>query len=138
MPVVRNGEPGDLDQVESIQHASPEAAQWRVADYLEHDLRVAVEDGQVVGFLAARPVAADEYELLNIAVTPEFRRKGVARGLIQALLTDTGGTLFLEVRESNGAARNLYKSMGFQEVSIRREYYNQPPETAIVMMFHSC
>ena len=52
-----------------------------------------------------------------------------------AMLT---GNFYLEVRESNQAARNLYKSMGFQEVNIRPEYYQFPLEAAIVMKFHSC
>jgi ribosomal-protein-alanine N-acetyltransferase len=46
--------------------------------------------------------------------------------------------VFLEVRESNQAARIFYKSMGFQEVGIRKEYYQAPLEAAIVMKFHSC
>ena len=138
MPLNRRGEPGDLEEVGAIQRSSPGAALWPVADYLEHDFRVAVEDGHVVGFLVARRVSPDEAELLNIAVAPEFRRKHVARDLLGTLLADTRGTLFLEVRESNTAARKLYKSIGFQEVSIRRDYYENPPETAIVMKFHSC
>ena len=82
--------------------------------------------------------APDESELLNLAVAPEFRRKGLARALVQQLLNARGASLYLEVRESNHPARNLYKSMGFQEVNIRPEYYQNPPEAAIVMKFHSC
>jgi ribosomal protein S18 acetylase RimI-like enzyme len=48
------------------------------------------------------------------------------------------GTVFLEVRESNKAARNLYLSLGFQELGRRPEYYETPLEPAIVMKFHSC
>ena len=94
-------------------------------------------------------MAPDESELLNLVVAPEFRRKGLARALLQEFLTapatpgqakacPTKSSLYLEVRESNQAARNLYKSMGFQEVNIRPEYYQAPPEAAIVMKFHSC
>jgi ribosomal-protein-alanine N-acetyltransferase len=86
----------------------------------------------------ARRVAPDESELLNLVVAPEFRGKGLARALLQELLTAPAASLYLEVRESNRAARNLYKSMGFQEVNIRPEYYQSPPEAAIVMKFHSC
>ncbi len=46
--------------------------------------------------------------------------------------------MFLEVRESNIAARNLYKRLGFLEAGRRRDYYPAPPEDAIVMKFHSC
>jgi len=76
-----------------------------------------------------------------MAVRPLFRRHGVARRLLQSLLEEPLNIVFLEVRESNQAARYLYKSMGFQEVSVRRAYYRTPdglPESAIVMKFHSC
>ncbi len=138
MPVIRPGQAGDLEEVAAIQASSPEAAQWDAADYLRYDFRVCLHDGRVAGFLVARHVAPDESELLNLAVAPEFRRKGFARALVQQLLNARGASLYLEVRESNHPARNLYKSMGFKEVNIRPEYYQNPPEAAIVMKFHSC
>ena len=149
MPVIRPGQVGDLAEVAAIQTSSPEAAQWSAADYLQYDFRVCLHRGRVAGFLVARRVAPDESELLNLVVAPEFRRKGLARALLQEFLTapatpgqakacPTKSSLYLEVRESNQAARNLYKSMGFQEVNIRPEYYQAPPEAAIVMKFHSC
>jgi ribosomal-protein-alanine N-acetyltransferase len=138
MRVVRRGEFADLDAVREIQDLSPEAAHWRVEDYLEQDFRVAVHDGRIAGFLVARRLAPDEAELLNLAVEPEFRRTGVAISLLDALISDYRGTVFLEVRESNSAARKLYKRLGFQEVARRQEYYKEPLETAIVMKFHSC
>jgi ribosomal-protein-alanine N-acetyltransferase len=138
MPVIRPGDPSDLGEVAAIQAASPEAAHWAVADYLQYDFRVCVEHGWVAGFLVARQVAPDESELLNLVVAPEFRGKGFARALLQELLAAPSGSLYLEVRESNHPARNLYKSMGFQEVNIRPQYYQSPPEAAIVMKFHSC
>ncbi|MGA3016226.1 MAG: ribosomal protein S18-alanine N-acetyltransferase [Bryobacteraceae bacterium] len=138
MPVIRAGHPRDLAEVAAIQADSPEAAHWNAADYLQYDFRVCLQDGRIAGFLVARRVASDESELLNLVVAPEFRRKGLARALLRELLTAPAGSLYLEVRESNLAARNLYKSMGFQEVNIRAEYYQAPPEAAIVMKFHSC
>jgi ribosomal-protein-alanine N-acetyltransferase len=47
-------------------------------------------------------------------------------------------SVFLEVRESNLGARAFYKALSFQEVNIRQDYYDQPSESAIVMVFHSC
>jgi ribosomal-protein-alanine N-acetyltransferase len=149
MPVIRPGRPCDLAEVAAIQAASPESAHWDAADYLQYDFRVCVHGGRVAGFLVARRVAPDESELLNLVVAPEFRRKGLARALLQELLSapatpgqakacPTKSSFYLEVRESNQSARNLYKSMGFQEVNIRPEYYQAPPEAAIVMKFHSC
>jgi ribosomal-protein-alanine N-acetyltransferase len=138
MPVIRRGEAEDLEVVAAIQSTSPEASHWPVADYMRYEFSVSVRAGTVAGFLVWRPLADGECELLNLVVAPEFRRQGVARQLLEPLLNRPGSEIFLEVRESNRAARNLYKSMGFREVSLRRKYYESPAETAIVMKFHSC
>ena len=79
MPTVRRGEVSDLDAIEVIQKASPEAAQWSSAEYLQYDLLVAVRGVHVVGFAVFRTVAPGEREILNLAVTPKFRRQGIAR-----------------------------------------------------------
>jgi [ribosomal protein S18]-alanine N-acetyltransferase len=99
---------------------------------------VAMCENRVGGFLAARSLGECECEVLNLAVSPEYRRKGLGRALLSALLEGYRGAIFLEVRESNLAARNLYKSMGFKEISSRQGYYDFPLETAIVLKFHSC
>jgi ribosomal-protein-alanine N-acetyltransferase len=138
MPIIRRGEVADLPQIDAIQAASPEAARWAVADYLDHDLLVALCGNQVAGFVAARMVAVDECEILTLAVAPEFRRQGVGRALISALTGNSAVTVILEVRESNMVARNFYNSIGFQEVTMRQKYYQSPLESAIVMKFHSC
>src|ERR1017187_456694 len=138
MPAIRRGGVGDLAAIAAIQAASPEAAQWKADDYLAHHLLVATGETGVVGFVAARPVADQEFEILNLAVAPGFRRQGIARELLGALFHDYQGTFFLEVRESNHAARACYKSLGFQLVTRRPNYYESPPEAAIVMKFHSC
>ena len=136
--VIRRGGPGDLAEVAGIQAASPEAAQWDAAGYLKYDFRVSVRGVRVAGFLVSRTVAEGETELLNLAVAPEFRRQGVARKLVESLLSEFPGVVYLEVRESNAAARKFYNHMGFQEVSSRSGYYQEPPESAIVMKVHSC
>ena len=138
MTAIRRGGADDLDAVAAIQESSPGAARWRVAEYLEHDFRVAMEENRVVGFLVARTLAADEQEILNLAVTPDFRRKGVARALLDHAFKGFRGAIFLEVRESNAVAQEFYKSLGFKELSKRAGYYESPPESAIVMKFHSC
>src|SRR6266481_4671901 len=112
MPIIRRGEVADLPQIDAIQAASPEAARWAVADYLDHDLLVALSGNQVAGFLASRMVAADECEVLTLAVAPEFRRQGVGRAMMAALTGNSSVTVFLEVRESNTIARNFYNSIG--------------------------
>jgi ribosomal-protein-alanine N-acetyltransferase len=138
MPVIRRGENADLGEIAEIQAECREAAQWDVTGYLQYDLLVAICDNRIAGFLAARHVSGDESEVLNLAVRPEFRRRGVARGLVTSLIAKCPGAVFLEVRESNHAARDLYQSIHFKEVSRRPQYYESPLEAAIVMKFHSC
>jgi ribosomal-protein-alanine N-acetyltransferase len=135
--LIRAGRPEDLPAITAIQEASPEAARWNPSDYLGYDLRVAVRNGALAGFLAVRTVG-DEAEILNLAVAPESRRQGVARGLLRSLFESFRGTVFLEVRESNEAARLTYQAIGFTEVSRRKGYYDSPPEAAVVLKFHSC
>jgi ribosomal-protein-alanine N-acetyltransferase len=138
MTAIRRGGADDLDVVAAIQQASPGAARWNVADYLEQDFLVAVEGDRLVGFLVARTLTAGEREILNLAVVPNSRRKGVARALLDRVLQGFRGSVFLEVRESNRVAQEFYKSLGFKELSRRTGYYDSPPESAIVMKFHSC
>jgi [ribosomal protein S18]-alanine N-acetyltransferase len=135
---VRRLHADDLPAVVAIQRASPEAAQWNPAEYLGYNCVVAICNGTIAGFLVTRSVAPLEHEILNIAVAPEWRRRGVAKHLISEQKGLLPGTVFLEVRASNLAAESAYKSLGFQEVARRINYYSDPPETAIVMKFHSC
>ncbi len=138
MFLVRPGQPADLPEIDAIQAASPEAAVWRSESYLEYELLVAVAGGRVVGFLAWRSVAEGESEILNLAVAREFRRRGAARALFENVRKRLKGAVYLELRASNGAALELYKSLGFQSVGSRPGYYENPSERAIVMKLHSC
>jgi [ribosomal protein S18]-alanine N-acetyltransferase len=130
---IRAATADDLAAIVAIQAASPEASQWDPASYLDYDCLVAVKGDQVAGFLVSRPTAPGEREILNVAVELSQRRHGVARRLIAAELERPRGQWFLEVRESNIAAINLYKACGFQEAGRRNSYYQNPPETGIVM-----
>jgi [ribosomal protein S18]-alanine N-acetyltransferase len=102
-------------------------------------LTVAEVDGQLVGYSVVMQVL-DEAELANIAVDASARRRGVGRRLLCALLdraTAEGvAAMYLEVRESNTAARTLYADHGFREVSRRRAYYRDPDEDALVLVWH--
>jgi ribosomal-protein-alanine N-acetyltransferase len=138
MPLIRPGAAADLADVAAIQATSPEAAQWPPEDYLDLDFRVCILDDRIAGFAVSRITAPDERELLNLAVAPEFRRRGVGGQLVRSLITGVAGSVFLEVRECNRAARVFYKTLGFQEIGVRPGYYASPPESAIVMKFHSC
>ncbi len=97
---------------------------------------VALEDEKLIGYIGVS-VVADSCFINNIAVYPEYRRKGVGTALIKmAMLTaDAMGTDFisLEVRESNYPAIALYRSMGFEEMGMRRDFYRRPRENALIM-----
>jgi len=134
---VRSGEPADIPRVEAIQHESTDAAQWDSEGYLQYGFRVAEFEGAIGGFLITR-VVADEMEVLNLAVGLQFRRRGIGRALLESVLVGFAGAVFLEVRESNAAAQELYQSFGFCRVGIRRNYYENPPEDAVVMRLQKC
>lgn len=93
-------------------------------------------EGSLLGFAIAWHVM-DEGELANLAVAPEHRRKGIGQALLQAVTTDALGRgtsqLYLEVRESNSAARQLYQAAGFEEVGRRKRYYRHPVEDALIL-----
>ena len=127
----------DLAAIATIQAASPEASQWDPAGYLDYDCLVAVENDHVAGFLVSRQTTPGEREILNLAVALSERRRGIARRLIAAELERARGQWFLEVRESNIAALNLYKACGFQEAGRRNSYYHDPTESGIVMKLNS-
>jgi [ribosomal protein S18]-alanine N-acetyltransferase len=138
MHSLRPATEADLDEIWRIQAESGQAAQWKPSDYLVHECVVATVDGRLAGFAVARQTGGDEIEILNVAVDPPFRRRGIGRSLIRELIGKNPGTIFLEVRQSNIAARKLYHSLGFEVAGVRPDYYSQPAESAIVMKFHSC
>lgn len=130
---VRPMRPEDLPAVAAIQAAQPLASQWRVGDYLDGLAWVALRSGRIEGFLAARRPAPDELEILNLAVRPDSLRHGFAARLLKHALLGPERSAFLEVRESNQAARTLYERHGFQTAGRRRGYYRTPEEDGIVM-----
>ena len=89
----------------------------------------------LVAFLIANHLGP-EWELENVVVESTLRRKGVGTRLLNELLTRARATnsesVFLEVRESNQAARALYTKWGFEQVARRKGYYTNPPEDAIL------
>lgn len=115
---------------------------WKEADF-EKDLDnerklmlVALSDCRPVGY-AQCVRAADEADIARICVEENFRGRGIATRLLTELirLAAAAGTekFFLEVRESNAAARALYDRLGFVKTGVRRNYYEEPEENAILM-----
>ncbi len=96
----------------------------------------AFEDGSLVGYMIISRYV-DAWHVMNVAVDPEFRRRGIATALLEALfeLTDDGGRrgYTLEVRVTNEGAIKLYERLGFSARGIRRGYYTDNREDALSM-----
>lgn len=112
---------GGLREMLESSHAFALLAEW---------------DGALAGYIFARWVA-DSGEILNLAVAGRYRRKGLGLRLLDEALTrlaDHGiAEVYLEVRASNRAARALYTARGFRVAGMRRAYYREPTEDALVL-----
>ncbi|EJU07532.1 ribosomal protein S18-alanine N-acetyltransferase [Fusobacterium hwasookii] len=86
-------------------------------------------DEKVCGYLMVLDII-DVYEILAIATIEEYRNNGIAQELLDKIKTKD---IFLEVRESNQVAINFYKKNKFKEISVRKNYYSEPNENAIIM-----
>ena len=97
---------------------------------------VAVKEETLVGYIGSQTVM-DESDMMNVAVHPEFRRRGIAEALVNALcavLKEQGSvSLTLEVRASNEPARALYEKLGFEQAGKRPNYYRNPKEDAYIL-----
>ena len=110
-----------------------------VASELENPLSlwlIAEEDGAVCGYVGSQTVL-DETDMMNIAVRPDCRRKGIAAALITELVSRLKArgsrVLRLEVRESNFSAIALYEALGFTQLGLRKNYYRNPKENALIL-----
>ena len=128
----------EINRIEALSFSVP-WPQSVLADFIEANDRiclVAEASGAVVGYLCAIHVL-DEYHVGSVAADPALRRSGIGGALVGELVSRAriaeGQYMFLEVRESNAAARRLYAAFGFSEVATRRNYYESPPEDAILM-----
>jgi len=138
---IRRMTPEDIAAIGVILAASPEAAQWNLREFAQPaspptTIWVAEHDGEVAGVVAARSVAG-ETEILNLAIKPAWRRQGIGRRLVDAAIeasrVERVQSVFLEVRESNAAARAFYAGLSFIQVGRRRGYYRHPHEDALVL-----
>ena len=92
------------------------------------------------GYAGMHHIVGECY-ITNVAVLPAYRKKGIARKLLQQLLDEARQqgiySIYLEVRDSNAAAITLYKHAGFKEVGKRKNYYEHPQEDARLMLWQS-
>jgi len=139
---IRRAHASDISQIMALAGHAEGAAHWAEGQYEEifaettpFRLLLVIEDHSgLLGFLAARQVDT-EWELENIAVAVRAQRRGLGAKLLDEFLGIArkrgGRAIFLEVRESNHAARGLYRKLAFVESGRRPSYYGEPPEDAI-------
>ena len=138
---IRQANPADLEWVGALERAAftDPWSESLLRDALAEGASVVECEGAIVAYTFFRR-AGSEGEILNIAVAPEHRRKGIARTLLEATLTEfvRAGVdkVFLEVRESNEEARGFYQKLGFHPIGRRSRYYRNPPEAALVLVRH--
>ncbi len=125
---------GGIYKVETACFKQPWSLESIYTDILENDLScyiVAEESGSIAGYCGVH-IIYGEGHITNVAVLPEYRKRGIGRGLLEAMFHETGLEYYtLEVRVSNESAINLYKSMGFLTFGRRPRYYGD--EDALIM-----
>jgi Acetyltransferases len=150
---LRPADAADIPAMIALESAAPFSAHWSEQSYraafeakAAPRIVLVIDDGQgqgqghsLQGFLFARINGLDcedpGCELENIVVAEGRQRQGLGRMLLQALIAAAGAhkakSIFLEVRESNAAARALYENCGFSITGRRKSYYKDPPEEAL-------
>jgi [ribosomal protein S18]-alanine N-acetyltransferase len=141
---LRAAGPEDLDAVLAIERVSFADPRWTRATFASalaapHLRFVVAEElatGGVAGYIVTSLVV-DEAEIMNLAVAPAWRARGIGATLVDDAIAHATGSgaavLYLEVRESNAGARALYHTRGFDVVGRRRGYYSNPAEDALLL-----
>ncbi len=138
---LRDLQPDDLPRIVEIERASY-STPWRRSTFegllrrSDTDLIGATLDGRLVGYSVTWTIL-DQAELGNVAVAPDARKRGLGRMLVRGALrrAEARGAreCYLEVRQSNATAQRIYRGLGFLPVGVRRRYYADPIEDAVVM-----
>lgn len=140
--VIRKGRAEDIDPIAALEEAcfaSPWSRESLYRDLTENAMAtyiVAELAGEIVGYMGVWAVMEEGY-INNVAVSPDYRRRHVGSALIEAMLaiTEQAGIErhTLEVRVSNEAAKGLYEKFGFREAGVRKGYYEDNGEDAVIM-----
>ncbi len=140
--IIRRAKGEDAEQIAEVEKACF-STPWSY-ESLNHDIKenrraiyIAAEiDGKICGYAGLWKIL-DEGHITNVAVFPEYRRRGIARAMLEALIDEAakqGVERFtLEVRAGNDAAKKLYAGMSFLEAGVRRGYYEDNGEDALIM-----
>jgi len=140
---IRTAIPADVPAMLELERRAATAAHWKERDYQRlfepGGQRLALvlgeEEGRICGFVVGRDLG-EEWEIENVAVTGPARRRGLGTRLVGELLDQArrhgARSVYLEVRESNRAARGLYEKWAFVESGRRESYYKEPQEDALV------
>ena len=139
---IREMDRGHVPQVLEIERASYPAP-WSESAFINEmtsgaSVAIVALAGESVAGFAVGWTVADQVHIANIAVAAFYRRRGVGTGMMVWLLKEAGRrgciSSSLEVRESNQAARSMYRQLGYRSVAVRKTYYSDPREDAIVMV----
>ncbi len=125
-------------EIESENFSLP----WSRADFLKavqapgYLYLVAEEQGEILGYCGCI-IVLDEAQIPNVCVRQNARKCGIGRKMLQELICEAkkrnAAVLYLEVRQSNTAAKALYRSLGFEEAGLRKNFYERPREDAVLM-----
>lgn len=125
-------------KIEERSFSDPWTRRMLLSELCEGIVFTLLLDGEtVIGYSILDCRVFGEAELHNIAISPDYRGRGLSGLLMDKMISDAAEkqteVIFLEVREKNAAARGLYKKYGFTELTIRKNYYKNPTEDAIIM-----
>jgi ribosomal-protein-alanine N-acetyltransferase len=144
--LLRPATPADLPAIRALEQSAETAAHWSARDYEalfasdapKRLALVAEEQSEFCAFIIAN-CATDDWEIENLVVDPKYRHQGIATQLVREVVQRAQAvhatSVLLEVRESNLAARQLYRKAGFIEAGRRPDYYRDPPEDALLLEF---
>ena len=133
-----------LEDVEAVVQIEQEcfSLPWSEKSFVdsisrEDTIFLVCEDTSVITGYMGLYISFDEASVTNVAVSPDFRKRGYGEQLVataKEVAKDAGvESIFLEVRVSNVPAISLYKKLGFEELGIRKKFYEHPVEDAIIM-----
>ena len=140
--IITDMKPQHVAQVAELEKICFGTEAWSeksVASELDNPLSfwlVADDNGRVAGYVGSQTVM-DETDMMNVAVHPDYRKQGIATtlivGLVEELRKKGSHCLTLEVRASNENAIALYRKLDFQQIGLRKNYYHNPKEDALIL-----